>query len=108
MDVTTAQFFPNVVLNIVDGHGNPGVVDGAPMWASSDETVLLVIPAIDGLSAVVNTVAPGTARITVSADADIGAGVLPITGVSEDIVVSVDPLSLASVITLQLGEPSIK
>lgn len=99
--VTTDQFFPSVVLSIMDSLGRPAPVDGIPVWASSDDTVLAITPAADGMSAVVDTVAPGTARITISADADMGAGVVPITGVSED--VDVTPGNVAAVMSISLG-----
>jgi uncharacterized protein YjdB len=78
------------------------------VWASSDETVVVVSPSVDGMAAAVNTVAAGTARITVSADADLGAGTVTITGVSEDIIVTVGPLSVASTMVLSLGAPAAK
>jgi hypothetical protein len=56
-------------------------VDGVPVWASSDETVVTVAPAADGMSAVASGVAPGTGRVVVTADADLGAGVTNITGI---------------------------
>jgi hypothetical protein len=102
-DITTDQRFDNVVLSITDSRGRPAPVDGVPVWASSDETVLTVTASVDGMSAVVDSVAPGTARVTVSADADMGAGVVSITGVSED--VNVTNGSVASVMTLNLGAP---
>ena len=105
-DITTDQNFPSVALVITDSRGRPAAVDGVPVWASSDETVISVTPAADGMSAVVDTVAPGTARVTVSADADLGAGVVPITGVSEDI--NVTSGSVASVMVLNLGAPADK
>lgn len=89
-----------------DAQGRPALVDGVPAWASSDETVLLVTPAADGMSATVATVAPGTARVTVHADADLGAGVVDIVGVSEDVNVTVNPNTFASVVTLTLGTPT--
>lgn len=100
-DITTDQQFDNVQLSITDSRGRPAAVDGVPVWASSDDTVLSVVPAADGLSAVVASVAPGVARVTVQADADLGAGVVTITGVSED--VNVTNGSIASVMTLSLG-----
>lgn len=106
MDVTTDQRFPNVTLTITDSKGRPAAVDGVPVWASSDDTVLAVTPAADGMSAAVDTVAPGTARVTVSADADLGAGTVPITGVSED--VNVTSGNVASVVSLSLGTPEDK
>lgn len=107
-DITTDQNFPNVTLTITNNRGQPAQVDGVPVWASSDETVLMVTPSADGMSAVVDTVAAGTGRITVTADADLGAGTTTITGVSEDVNVTVGPNSQASVMTLNLGAPADK
>jgi hypothetical protein len=70
----------------LDAKGKPAAVDGAPVWSSSDETQIVVVAASDGLSAVASGVAPpadSTAplpRIVVTADADLGSGVTPITG----------------------------
>lgn len=107
-DIFTTQNFPNVTLSITNALGNPAAVDGVPVWASSDETVLTVLAGVDGMSAIVDTVAPGIARISVSADADLGAGVVPLTGVSEDVNVTLDPAQQASVMTLSLGAPAAK
>lgn len=107
-DINTDQRFDNVQLTINDSHGNPASVDGVPVWASSDETVLVVAAAADGMSAVVDTVAPGTARVSVTADADLGAGTKPITGVSEDVNVTLGPSSQASVMTFTFGAPVAK
>jgi hypothetical protein len=93
----------SATLAITNAAGAAAPVDGVPVWASSDETVVSLTVAADGMSAVAPAVAPGTARITVTADADLGAGVVTITGVSEDIIVVVDPANLASVMTLTLG-----
>jgi hypothetical protein len=101
--LTTDQFYQAVALTITDSKGRPAEVDEPPTWASSDETVLTVTVASDGMSADINTVAVGTARVTVTADADLGEGVVPITGVTEDIIVTSG--SVASVMTLTLGTP---
>jgi len=107
-DITTAQWYPNVTLTIVDDAGNAAAVDGVPVWASSDETILVATPAADGMSATINTVAAGTARVTVTADADLGAGTVTITAVTEDINVTPAPPPQASVMTLSLGTPEDK
>ena len=107
-DINTDQFYPSVVLTITNKKGQPAAVDGIPVWASSDETVLTVTEAADGMSGAINTVALGTARVTVTADADLGAGVNTITGVTEDINVTLGPNSQASVMTLALGSPADK
>lgn len=104
-DITTDQRFPNVTLQITNAHGDPAGVDGVPVWASSDETVLSVTPSPDGLSAMVDTVAPGMARISVTADADLGAGTKTITGVSEDVNVTAGPSMQASSMMFTFGQP---
>jgi len=69
-----------------DSKGRPAELDGVPVWAVSDETVLAIEPAADGLSAVVKAQAPGSARVSVTGDADMGAGIEPIIG-TDDITV---------------------
>lgn len=65
----------------VDKPGNPAPIDGVPIWASSDETIVTVEPAADGLSAVVKAVGPlGTAKVSVTGDADLSGEVKPIFG----------------------------
>jgi hypothetical protein len=107
-ELNTNQRFPNVVLSITNNRGEPAPVDGVPVWASSDETVLRVTATADGMAAVVDSVAPGLARVTVSVDADLGDGVLTITGVSEDIQVVPDPDAIASTLVMSLGSPETK
>jgi hypothetical protein len=110
-NITTDQNFPSVVLSIFEKDGvTPAKVNGVPVWASSDATIIAVIPSADGMSAVVNTVAPGTARITVSADADLAVGgtPIPITGVSEDIIVTLGTGAIAAVMKLDLGTAAAK
>lgn len=95
-----------VSIAITNSQGNPAPVDGVPVWASSDETVVTVVAADDGMSArVIAGVPGGPARVTVTADADMGAGVTTIQGVTEDITVTLDPAQQASVITLTVGAP---
>ncbi len=106
--INTDQRYDNVTLAVTNAAGQPANVDGVPVWASSDETVLTVVAGADGMSAVIDTVAPGTARVTVSADADLGAGTVPLTGVTEDINVTLGPSHQASVMTLTLGAPVAK
>lgn len=86
----------------VDKKGKPALVDGVPVWASSDETVVTVSPAGDGMSAVASGVAPGSARIVVTADADLGAGVTPLTGTLDFTVTA----GAAATITITAGIPS--
>jgi hypothetical protein len=70
----------SLTIQPVDKKGKPAPVDGVPEWASSDETVVTLEVAADGLSAVASAVAPGSCRVVVTADADLGSGVTSITG----------------------------
>jgi hypothetical protein len=107
-DINTDQYYPSVVLGILNSAGNPASVDGIPIWASSDSTVLAVTPNPDGMSAAVMTVGPGVGRISVTADADLGAGVTTINGVSEDVNVVLGPSQQASTFTFTFGLPVTK
>ena len=85
----------------VDKKGQPAPVDGVPVWASSDETIITVESAADGLSAVVKAVGPlGAAKVSVTADADLGTGVTSIFG-SLDVTIT---QGQAVGITITLGE----
>ncbi len=80
IDMTNSQQ-ATATITPVDKKGNPAAIDGIPVWASSDETILTVAPAADGLSAVVAAVGPlGSAKVSVSGDADLGPGSAPIFG----------------------------
>lgn len=65
----------------VDKKGKPAPLDGVPTWASSDETVVTVVADSTGLNATLSAVAPGSARVVVTGDADLSPDVTsPITG----------------------------
>jgi len=106
--INTDQNFPAVTLAITNSAGAPAPVDGIPVWATSDATILTVTAGPDGMTAAVATVGVGVARISVTADADLGAGTLEITGTSEDVTVTSGPLTAASIMTLTLGTPVAK
>lgn len=68
-----------------DKRGNAAVVDGAPLW-TIDSTEFNLVQSTDGMSVVVQAVGAtigSTANLTVDADADLGAGVTPITKTAE-------------------------
>lgn len=80
----------------VDKKGNAAAVqDGSVVWTTSDSNVLAVTPSADGLSATVVAGNPGVAQVNVSADADMGDGVTPITGTLDVTVVAGDAVSLS-------------
>jgi hypothetical protein len=107
--LTTRQMV-HATLAVTKADGSAGQVEaGSVVWASSDETVVLAAPSADGMEADISSVAPGgPARFTVTADADLGAGVVNIIGVSEDILVTADPRDQASIINITLGAPTDK
>jgi hypothetical protein len=89
-------------IKAVDAKGNPARIDGAPVWASSDEGVVTVI-ATDGETAAIAAVGPvGTAQVQVTVDADLGEGVRPLTGTLDVEVVA----SEAVAVTIVPGEPT--
>jgi hypothetical protein len=86
----------------VDKKGKPAVVDGAPAWASSDDSVCAVADvAADGMSATLVGGDPGGAQINVMADADLGAGVREVVATLDVQVVAGEAVAG----TLTPGEP---
>lgn len=80
----------------VDAAGNPATVEGVPVWVSSDESVLSVVADADGMSAYAIAVGPlGDAQVAVTADADLGPGVVTLTGTLDVTVVAGQAVSLA-------------
>lgn len=66
----------------VDSKGNPAEVDGAPEWSVADPALLTIDVAPDGMSATIAAVGPlGSTQVNVTADADLGAGTEPVSGV---------------------------
>ena len=90
-----------------DAKGKPAKVDGIPIWGSDNEDAATVAAAADGMSAVVTPGAlvgpePWTANITVTADADLGAGVVPIIGTGSVTVTG----GTASIVEIKFGDPA--
>jgi uncharacterized protein YjdB len=82
-------------ISAVDRRGAPAQVD-AIVFSSSDETVATVTPnPLDPSKAVVKALLPGTAQINVTADADLGDGVTPLTGTLDLTVVAGQAVALA-------------
>lgn len=92
-------------VNAVSAAGNPAALDGAPVWTSSDESVLTLVVSEDGLSCeAVTTGKLGVAQVKVTADADLGEGVVPLVGVADVEVVASQAVNLE----LKAGVPSDK
>lgn len=81
--LTTIQQF-SVSIAPVNAKGKPAKVDGPPVWLTDNTDVLALTPSADGLSCDVVAIGiPGAATIQVSADADLGAGSVLLTGTLE-------------------------
>lgn len=64
-----------------DKKNNPAQIDGTPEWLTDNPDVLALTPGTDGKSCLVAAVGPlGTGKVTLTADADLGAGVEQIIG----------------------------
>lgn len=99
--LTADQQVP-VSLVIIDNHGNPAKVDGTPSWFITDSSILAANMAPDGLSATITAKGPaGNSQVKVSADADLGEGVVEIIGLLDVTVVA----GQAAVVGLQPGTP---
>jgi len=93
----------NAILAPLTAAGNPASVDGTPVWTvvSGDATL---VPATDGLSCYLVSGSVGNSVITVTADADLGAGVTEITDTIDLAVVSAQASSLG----LSFGAAELK
>lgn len=58
--------------------GKPAIVDGSPVTTVSDATLAHVDGAVDGMSGFIIADGVGDIVVTVTADADMGGGVMPI------------------------------
>lgn len=94
LTLQVTQQFP-IEIQPVDARGNPAAVDGAPVWSVSDETLLKVEAADDGLSAVVSALGPvGSAQVTVRADARMGPEVREIVGTLDVSLIAAEAATL--------------
>lgn len=85
----------SVVIRAVDAKGNPAPLDGIPAWSTSDDTLLTVTPAVDGLSAQIAAVGPlGATQLKVTADARMGPEVVEIMGVLDIDIVAGEAVSI--------------
>jgi hypothetical protein len=91
----------NLTVEALNAAGNPAPVDGAPVWSTSDPNIVSLVIAPDGFSAVAHSVSLGVATITVTADADLTAGV---RAISTAMVIQVVPAEAVSLV-LTAGTP---
>lgn len=106
--LTTRQEFANVTVKFTTADGQPAQVDGVPVWATSNATVLTFEEAADGMSGKVMAGAPGTGeQVTITGDADLGAGVVPVIGILA-IDVTLDPRDQAAIVEIDPGTATDK
>ena len=85
--------------------GNPALIDGAPKWSVSDDTIVALEVAEDGMGVdVVTTGKIGSVRINVDVDADLGDGVRNLTGVLDIEVKASEAVS----IDINANTPEVK
>jgi hypothetical protein len=87
---------------IKDKFGNEAVVDGAPKWSVTDESLAEVVVAEDGMSAEVMPKGQlGAFKVQVHADADLGEGIKDLLGEMSVELIAAE----AAVIEIGAGEP---
>jgi len=78
--ITDSQQF-KLEIQALDKAGNPGTLACVPVWSASDPTIVTVVPAADGMSAVVAATGKlGTAQVNVTAQGDPTPEASAITG----------------------------
>jgi hypothetical protein len=78
----------------VTAEENPAQVESVT-WVSSDTNILTLTASADGMKAEAVTVGPlGVAQVQVTADADLGAGVVTLQGILDVQVVAGQAVSL--------------
>jgi hypothetical protein len=96
----------DVTVAFTDDSGNSAAVDGVPVWSLDDPSVFTLVAAEDGLSAVLQGTGEtvgATTVLTLTADADLGEGVVHVT-VSEDVQLVSGQATTAS---FGFGEPRV-
>lgn len=111
--ILTADQQVSVSFTAKDKYQNDAKIDGVPVWSSSDDAIVTVTPAADGMSALVVAVGPvGTAQVSVRADADMTEGSKEIVGMLDlEILASeatVVALSAASAVPKPTAETPVE
>ncbi len=108
VDFTTEQNLP-FTFSVKDGRGRPSAITGTPTAVSSDETVVTIseLTSTDQKTwaGSVISVAPGTARVAVTADAEIIPGVENDVIGTLDVNVTLDPRTGTRISDLEAGTP---
>lgn len=94
----------SLAIQPIDAHGHVARIDGIPEWSLSDASLGVLDVAADGLAAVFTSGdALGLVQVNVSADADLGGGVRPISGTLDIQIEAGEAVSLG--ITAGVPEP---
>lgn len=105
MNILTTDQQVTLTARFEDRYGNPAAIDGMPRWETSDDTIITVAPAADGMSAVAATAGRiGTAQVRAVADSVVGEGERMIIGIADIQVVGGE----ARVVTLTVGPAETK
>ena len=92
--ITDSQKF-SITAGGIDAKGNPTTLDGAITFTSSDPA-LLTVTSTGNLSADVVAVGPlGNAQVLANGDADLGAGVVPVTGILDVVIIAGQAVNIA-------------
>ena len=82
-----------LALKPVTASGRPALVSGIPLWSVDSSSVSLEV-APDGLSAYAFSVAPGNARVSAIANADLSGGTREISAFIDISVVPTEAISM--------------
>src|SRR5262245_3802418 len=78
----------------VDSDGNPAAVDGAPVWAAGNPSILTIEAAEDGLSAVIKAAGPiGTSQVSITADVRMGPEIKPLVTMDEIEIIAAEAVA---------------
>lgn len=105
MNILTTDQQVTLTARFEDRYGNPATIDGMPRWETSDDGIVMLTPAADGMSAVAATVGRiGTVQVRATADSAVGEGERLIIGIADIQVVGGE----ARVVTLTVGAAETK
>jgi hypothetical protein len=82
------QWEMDVVVSFTDDQGDAAQVQGDPQWVSNDVNTIAIVATSDPFTATLQAVGAvgSTTGVSVSADADLGEGVVPVQA-SDDITI---------------------
>jgi len=97
------QWEVDVTVSFTDDQGDPAQVEGDPAWVSDDPNTTAVVTTSDPFTATFQAIGAigSTTGISVSADADLGEGVVPVQASDSITIVS----GAATSAGLSFGEP---